>query len=83
MDGARLGKAHVPGNRLRSNRWVRWVERIAQGWEGEERTRTFETNRATLRENEQALKEHRNARTFGLSQAAPESTNKQAWKRPK
>jgi hypothetical protein len=35
------------------------------------------------RRHKQALKEHRNARTPGLSQAAPESTNKQAWKRPK
>ena len=43
-----LGKACVPGNRLRSNRWVGWVEIIAQGWAGEERTRTFGLIQAAL-----------------------------------
>ena len=29
--GARMGKAHVPGNRLQSNRWVGGWKRSAQG----------------------------------------------------
>src|SRR5688572_24368576 len=44
---AALGRGRVPGNRLRSNRWVGRVEKGTQGW-AVERTRTFETDRATL-----------------------------------
>ncbi len=33
-EGPRLGKWHVPGNRLRSNRRVGWVENTCQ-WVGE------------------------------------------------
>ena len=40
-------KRTSPGDRLRSNRWVGRVKKNAE-LAGEERTRTFETNRATL-----------------------------------
>ena len=47
--GARLGKAHVAGKLIARNRWVGWVEKNGAGsWAGEGRTRTSETNRATL-----------------------------------
>ena len=58
MGGARLGKAHVAGRSIakQSVGWAGW-KKYSQGWEGEERTRTFEANRATLEETSKCEKQ--------------------------
>jgi hypothetical protein len=45
------------GNRLLAIGGSGGWKRMAQGWEGEERTRTFEANRATLEETSKCEKQ--------------------------